>query len=218
VRDFLHELAVAASEDLPGLSCGILVARRRRIVPLAESDVRARELDLAGVDGPHSQAAERRELVDMPDIATDPRWPAFRVVAERVGVRAAMVLPIELDHDDVGTALLSLYADDPNAFDDSDTRNRLRRLRGEATRALSLATRLQASERTAEQLEDALSSRAVIDRAIGIVMHDRQCAADAAFDALRRVSQNRNTKLREVANSVVAAVSSGQSADSVLSA
>jgi hypothetical protein len=218
VRDFLHELAVAASEDLPGLSCGILVARRRRIVPLAESDHRARDLDLAGVEGPLRQAAERRQLVDMPDIAADARWPAFAAAATASGVRSAIVLTIDLDHDQFATALLSLYADGPNAFDDSETRTRLRRLRDEATRALSLATRLQASERTAEQLEDALSSRAVIDRAIGILMHDRQCAADGAFDALRRVSQNRNIKLRDVAADVVAAVSSGRSPDSVLSA
>jgi hypothetical protein len=216
VRDFLHELAVAASEDIPGLSCGILVSRRGRVVALSESDARARQLDKAGADGPHRAAAEQRHLVDISDVAVDSRWPGFCAEATAAGVRSAIVLPVDLDHDTAGTALLSLYADGPNAFDDSEARNRLRRLRDEANRALSLATRLKASERTTDQLEDALTTRAIIDRAIGIVMHDNQCSADGAFDALRRVSQNRNVKLRDVAAAVVTAVSEGRSAATVL--
>jgi AmiR/NasT family two-component response regulator len=46
----------------------------------------------------------------------------------------------------------------------------------------------------------------VIDQAIGIVMARERCSADEAFDVLRRVSQQRNTKLRDVVADLVSAV------------
>lgn len=55
-----------------------------------------------------------------------------------------------------------------------------------------------------------MSSRAVIDQAIGIVMAQNRCDADAAFDVLRRASQNRNIKLRQVATDLVKAVAGRQ--------
>jgi AmiR/NasT family two-component response regulator len=57
------------------------------------------------------------------------------------------------------------------------------------------------------QLEAALTSRATIDQAIGIIMGQNRCDADRAFDLLRAASQNRNVKLRTVAAEIVAAVS-----------
>jgi AmiR/NasT family two-component response regulator len=54
-----------------------------------------------------------------------------------------------------------------------------------------------------EHLREALESRDVIGQAKGILMARRGCTADVAFDALRKVSQHRNIKLREVADQVV---------------
>jgi AmiR/NasT family two-component response regulator len=52
-----------------------------------------------------------------------------------------------------------------------------------------------------------LISRAVIDHAVGILMAQQRCDEDTAFDILRRASQNRNIKLRELATEIVATVS-----------
>lgn len=59
-----------------------------------------------------------------------------------------------------------------------------------------------------DQLRAALSSRTVIDQAIGIIMARERCDADAAFAVLRATSQNRNVKLRDIATEIVKAVSS----------
>jgi hypothetical protein len=53
------------------------------------------------------------------------------------------------------------------------------------------------------QLRRALESRATIDQAKGIVMADRRCDADEAFRVLVNVSQDANTKLRDVADLLV---------------
>src|SRR5207237_5885763 len=54
-----------------------------------------------------------------------------------------------------------------------------------------------------EHLREALESRDVIGQAKGILMARRGCTPDAAFEALRKVSQHRNIKLRQVAEQVV---------------
>ena len=55
-----------------------------------------------------------------------------------------------------------------------------------------------------DHLRTALSSRSVIDQAIGIIIGMQRCPASVAFDVLRTVSQNRNIPLREVAADLVA--------------
>jgi GAF domain-containing protein len=59
----------------------------------------------------------------------------------------------------------------------------------------------------AAQLKEALSTRAVIDQALGIVMAQRRCTAHQAFEILRHVSQDKNVKLHQVAATIVETVS-----------
>lgn len=58
-----------------------------------------------------------------------------------------------------------------------------------------------------DQLEAALESRTVIDQALGVIMSQQRCTAVAAFDVLRRQSQNSNRKLRDVATDLIHHVS-----------
>ncbi len=73
---------------------------------------------------------------------------------------------------------------------------------GEVVEAADLATTLS------DHLRIALSSRSVIDQAIGIVMVQRHCDPDTAFATLRTISQRRNIKLRTVAAELVTAIQS----------
>jgi hypothetical protein len=61
-----------------------------------------------------------------------------------------------------------------------------------------------AAQEFADDLQDALRSRAVIDRAIGVIMAQQGCGPGRAFDLLRAASQHRNVKLREVCAQLVA--------------
>jgi AmiR/NasT family two-component response regulator len=58
-----------------------------------------------------------------------------------------------------------------------------------------------------DHLRSALSSRSVIDQAIGIVMATQPCTPDEAFNILRIVSQHRNIPIRQVAADLVAKTS-----------
>jgi AmiR/NasT family two-component response regulator len=69
--------------------------------------------------------------------------------------------------------------------------------------AVQNAQVLAQTKRLAGQLQNALSTRAVIDQAIGIMMSRSGSSADEAFDRLRTLSQNQHRKLNAVAQSVV---------------
>jgi response regulator NasT len=53
-------------------------------------------------------------------------------------------------------------------------------------------------------MREAMASRAVIEQAKGVLMRDRACTANDAFEVLRELSQHSNRKLHAVAAAVVA--------------
>ncbi|WP_156611972.1 ANTAR domain-containing protein [Auraticoccus cholistanensis] len=53
------------------------------------------------------------------------------------------------------------------------------------------------------QLREALTTRATIEQAKGMVMLSRGCGPEEAFDVLRRISQNTNVRLADVAATII---------------
>ena len=74
---------------------------------------------------------------------------------------------------------------------------------------MAIALKMARRAELTEDLQVALAGRAIIDQALGIVMGQRRCTADEAFEVLREVSQTSNIKLREVAARLIS-VTSGQ--------
>jgi AmiR/NasT family two-component response regulator len=60
-----------------------------------------------------------------------------------------------------------------------------------------------------DDLRAALRSRPVIDQAKGILMSERGCTANEAFEMLSAASQRGNEKLRDVARRIVDGTQSG---------
>ena len=52
-------------------------------------------------------------------------------------------------------------------------------------------------------MKDLLRSRPTIDQAKGIVMRDRRCSPDEAFEVLRQISRDTNVKVADVAATLV---------------
>jgi AmiR/NasT family two-component response regulator len=77
---------------------------------------------------------------------------------------------------------------------------------GNAAGAVAVAVKLADQTHLSEDLHRALTSRAIIDRAIGIMMAKQHCDAATAFGILQRASQNRNITVRELAAEIVTAV------------
>ena len=75
-----------------------------------------------------------------------------------------------------------------------------------ASVAVGIAARMAHQAVLTDQLRASLASRSVIDQALGVIMGEERCTAQEAFELLRAVSQNRNIKLRQVAENVVSRV------------
>ncbi|MFI6642421.1 ANTAR domain-containing protein [Streptomyces sp. NPDC050504] len=72
------------------------------------------------------------------------------------------------------------------------------------TSGKSTAERVKELENEVLQLKKALLSRAVIDQAVGIVVATGAMPPDEAWDVLRETSMRTNTKLRVLAEQLVA--------------
>jgi AmiR/NasT family two-component response regulator len=67
-------------------------------------------------------------------------------------------------------------------------------------------------EAVASQLRTALTSRATIEQAKGMIMAERGCSAEEAFEQLAKISNDRNVKLRDVAAALVEHPATGMAA------
>jgi GAF domain-containing protein len=153
--------------------------------------------------GPCIDAMEQAEERYVPDLRSDDRWPAVAGRATELGLRCMLAVPLLVDGRCLGA--LTVSSPDPDGLDAAD-RELARRLATPAATTLANGRAYQRVSRLAAQLEEALDSRATIERAKGILMAREGYDADVAFERLRRASQQHNRKLRDVARAVVASL------------
>jgi GAF domain-containing protein len=150
--------------------------------------------------GPCQLAWERRRPVVSPDVRADGRWPALAEGLGDTEVRGVVGVPILVGEDLVG--VVNVYSPDSQL---APAQVLLVELLASAVGAivyeLDVKDDLKAA---AEHLQNALASRATIDRAKGIIMARERCSADQAFQRLVELSNRYNTKLRAVARALVA--------------
>ena len=207
VEQFLHEMAVLAARLVRrGLSCGMTMQPSGKPVTVACSDqvaARVDEVQYELDDGPCLHAMRDGHVVQIKDTAEKARWPEFEAQAASHGVRSCLALPLNADGKPVGA--LNLYSREAAAFGVAEAR-RAESFADNASGALSLAMRLASHAALIEQLRSSLSSRTVIDQALGIIMAREHCTQARAFAILRSASQNSNVKLRDIASAVVTSI------------
>lgn len=200
------ELSVKTIE--PVKTCGITLSQDDRVITAASADALACQLDEQQYEyesGPCLEALATGAVVDAGDLVTEQRWNGYPTIAMAHGILSILSIPLIVDSKPVG--VLNLYARTPRAFSAVD-RQLAGLLAGQAAIAITAALRHYDEVTLADHLRIALSSRSVIDQAIGIVMAQRRCDPDTAFATLRTISQRRNVKLRTVAAELVDAIRS----------
>jgi hypothetical protein len=98
---------------------------------------------------------------------------------------------------------LNVYGGPANAFDAAAI-TVAERFASYAAVALANAHLYDSATTLAEQMQQAMRSRAVIEQAKGIIMGERRCSPEEAFALLSKASQDSNLKVREVAEALVA--------------
>ena len=196
----LDEIVAAAVDLMDGCNAaGVLALHRGRAVTLSACGAMVEDSDrLQGelAEGPCFDAACRTDGERMFRIADltkpQPDWPRFAPAARDLGIGSMMGFLLYTHDQDFGA--LNFYSTSPGAFTrESETAGWL--LASHAAVAL-------ASARTVDQLEHALETRHAIGEAMGILRERHRLSEDDAFAVLRRISQNHNIKLRDVAQNI----------------
>ena len=206
VGAFLRDVTELAARLSGDMSCSVTLASTQPYTvtssdPLAE---RADELQYQKDAGPCLDAVRTGSTTLVQDLDSEGPWPQYRRRVREVGVRSSMSLPLTVTGTTIGG--LNLYSTRREAFDE-DLRDTLAIFAAQAAAALAMIVRHDRQAQTHAQLEAALSSRSVIDQALGILMGQQRCTAEQAMALLRSYSQNTNRKVRDVAADMIERVS-----------
>ncbi|MCV7011163.1 GAF and ANTAR domain-containing protein [Mycolicibacterium madagascariense] len=202
VDEILYGITTAAVNLIDAVdSCDVLlIEHAEKFRSVATTSPVAAELD--GIqhrhgEGPCIDAAVGDTMALSNDLRDDERWPRFATAAVEAGVHS--VLSFQLyTHQKQPTCrgALNLFSSRPNAFD-SDAQAI------GAMLATHAAIVLIAQDREA-QFQSALASRDAIGQAKGMIMERFRVDAVRAFELLKKLSQDTNTRLVDVAAQIVA--------------
>ena len=167
------------------------------------TDPRAGDLDSAQYRsrrGPCLEAYQAGKVVREKISENAERWPEFSDVAAKAGIHSVLAVPLVASEQPIGA--LNLYSKSPGGYDEADEETAVL-FSEQAAVACANAEVYWRTYSLTEHLREALESRDMIGQAKGILMARRGCTPDAAFEALRKASQHRNIKLRDIAEQVV---------------
>lgn len=183
----------AVDADYAGV---IFVHSKTKVETVSATDPLIEKLDeiqLQVGEGPDISALGDVISVIVDDTTTDRRWPAWAGLVAGAGVRSLLNVRLWTSTSTLGT--LNLYSREPNKFsaDDQAVAHVLAR---HAAVAIG-------SARKERHLWQAVDARKRIGQAQGILMERYDLTADKAFAVLLRYSQDKNIKLRVVADQLV---------------
>jgi GAF domain-containing protein len=162
------------------------------------------ELQYAFKDGPCRAAMRSGKTVYVADVAGECRWPEYAQAVALHGVRSLLSVPLHLEGD--SSAALNVYSSAVEGFTPEDIA-RAELFGEQSAKTLRLELRLAHLRDAKEDLEAAMKSRTAIDIAVGVIMAQNRCSQATAMDILRKASNSRNVKLRDIAAGVIESVS-----------
>lgn len=205
VVDVLTQLTGHCAHLLDASAAGLLLADRRGVLHLAASSSHRIEhleiFQLQRDEGPCLDCYRDGRQVLVADLAEEgQRWPQFARAGQDLGFRSVHALPMRLTGETLGA--LGVFGDEPGTLDTDDL--------ALAQALLHVASVALVNERSAtdraivnSQLQNALTSRIVVEQAKGALAQAGDLDMEDAFNVLRRYSRDHGIKLSVVANQVV---------------
>ena len=207
LRETLDEICQITTDALPAAAFAgmTLLDENGRATTGVFTDLESPEIDTAQYDagnGPCLDAWRLRRVVRIDDTtAPGGAYPEFIAAAVAHGVRSILSLPLHVGDDGLGA--LNMYSHQPNGFSPEDEQLAIE-LAAVGSVVLANSGAYWGAFELAQQLDEAMQSRASIEQAKGILMaQDPSIDAERAFDLLRRASQRENVKLRELAARII---------------
>jgi transcriptional regulator with GAF, ATPase, and Fis domain len=209
LHGLLVQVATFAAHAIPGAEgAGVTLLRAdrtdNRIEALAASAPFVEEIDRIQYvilnEGPCITAVLERRTVRSGSLGGEKMWPRFGPRVGRLGVHSALSLPLLLPGQVVGA--INVYAHGKEMFDEHAAELGELFAKPAAVSVHNAQILAEALTLTA-QLQTALSTRPVIDQAIGLLRGRTGGTAEEAFGRLRAISQSEHTKLADVAQRIV---------------
>ena len=205
VVDLLSLLADRCVEVLGVSAAGVMLVAPEgdlRVVASSSEAMRVLELfELQSQEGPCLDCYGSGEAVLDEDLTSvDGRWPRFAPVAVEAGFHAAHALPMRLRGSVIGA--LNLFSSEEGALSQEAF------VAGQALAAVATIAILQQRVRSEarivnDQLNNALTSRVVIEQAKGVLAERAGLSMESAFKAMRQHARNHNLRLADVAARVI---------------
>ena len=203
VVDMLVRLTTDCAELLDVVSAGLLLADGSGVLHLmASSSERTHDLEIFQLqrdEGPCLECFSRGEVVIVPDLAEEQRWPQFCRAARSMGFASVHALPMRLRHAVLGT--VGLFGDKVGRLEDEDL--------DLAQALVHVASVAIVNEKSAadlatvnDQLQHALSSRIVVEQAKGVLAHAGGLEMGEAFTVLRHYARDNRRRLSDIAQEV----------------
>ena len=195
------QMAVQAIPGAEGAGLTLLEPDREDVVVKTVEFVR--QVDDIQYDlgqGPCISAAEQGIIMRSGSLGEDPRWPRFGPRAGLLGVHSVLSLPLITPGGVIGA--MNVYAHARDTF--GERAEQMGELFA-APAAVSVfnAQILSQSQRLTGRLQEMLSSRPVIDQAVGILRSRSGDTAEEAIHFLRGRSDQQHITLAELAEAIV---------------
>jgi GAF domain-containing protein len=201
----LQQAVLAAKQLFDAQAAGIMLADTDGQLRWASaSDERAQVVEdnqEVFAAGPCAQAFARGKPAAMHDATLERQWGEVALTFVEVQIRSGLSVPVELAGGPIGT--LDVYAVDPRGWDDTEV-SALQAYAGVVASLLGAAAKAELKGALAAQLQTALDSRGLIERAKGALMERERLDEQEAFTHLRRAARSSGRKLSEVAAEVAA--------------
>ena len=206
IGDVLHNLTEEMTEVLNVTGAGVTLVHdgQQRFVTAADEAIATLErVQEKWQKGPCIDAVASAAPVAVGDIAevdASDRWPDYVIAAKTTGIRAVAGIPMLAEGEAIGA--VNLYDSQPRDWSAEDLRVATI-FASIATGYLAHASAARQQQRTAEQLEQALSTRLIIEQAKGVLATQRETDVDEAFKRLRKYAREHNARIHDVSRAVV---------------
>lgn len=198
IDEILQSVTSAAKELIPGVdAAGVLLIGKggtyESLAVVTELPHQLDDLQMTFDEGPCVQAALDEVIVRTDDFRTETRWPRYSPACVELGVLSS--LSFKLYTADRTAGALNLFSFTADVWDAQAE-----------TVGVVLASHAAAAvlaNRQGAQLESALSTRDRIGQAKGIIMERYKVDDVQAFEMMRRLSQDGNTRLVDIAQQVI---------------
>lgn len=203
--EFLHALTTKAAVVSGAAAVGlVLTDHHDRVRYMASSNEDGKLLELLQIqndDGPCLDAITNGWQVINADLGdAGDRWPRFAPAARAMGFQSVHAFPMRVRTQTIGA--LNIFGTASTRFHSDDVRV-VQALADVATIAIIHERLRHEAELIATQLQNALTSRIVIEQAKGALARAQGISTSQAFDLIRTMARSTGRRLHDVAGAVV---------------